>query len=93
MLLPLTYQYILPAISPVRTLGDFKPVAEALQKLHNTGYVNSDVRMANIAFNDDENTKFDFNLTDKIDFFYPERYNTYFSEHHKDANRYHVWKI
>ena len=89
----LTYQYILPA-SGVRTLDDFKPVAVALQKLHDAKYVHSDVRMANIVFTDDGNSKLiDFDLTDKIDTLYPKGYNDDFPERHPEANERGVRKI
>jgi len=86
----LTYQHILAAVNKTMyCLKDFRPVAVALQKLHNALHVHSDVRMANIVFTEDGNTKLiDFDLTDKINTEYPRGYNN-FPERHPDAKELH----
>ena len=64
-------------------LDDFKPIMEALDKLHTAKYVHSDVRIANLIFPfDDEEAKLiDFDLADKIDTPYPQYYNKIHERH------------
>ena len=60
----------------------------SLCKLHNHGYVHSDVRKNNILFDDtkDEAYLIDFDLYDKENVNYPKVYNhASISERHKDA--------
>jgi len=80
----LTYKFISAISKTVYTLGDFVPVAEALQKLHSESFVHSDVRMANIVFTENGGKLIDFDLTDKVGECYPIGYNN-FPERHSEA--------
>ena len=92
----LQYQYI-PGICTTDktvTLGDFKPVAEALDQLHHANYVHSDVRLPNIVFTDGGNAKLiDFDLTDLVNTPYPNGYNFDFEERHPEAKKDRFRKI
>lgn len=81
-------------------LTDFQPIIKALQKLHNAGYVHSDVRLVNLLFpKDDEAKLIDFDLADKVSTPYPAGYNNVLYRHpdategkprHVDHDRYSV---
>ena len=53
----LKYRYIPKGSKLHLTLDDFKPIARALDKLHASQYVHSDVRLANMVFPDHANSK------------------------------------
>ena len=81
-------------------LTDFQPIIKALQKLHDTEYVHSDVRLVNLLFpKDDEAKLIDFDLADKVGTLYPAGYNNVRYRHpdaterkprHVDHDRYSV---
>ena len=63
-------------------LTDFQPIIKALQKLHDAGYVHSDVRLVNLLFPlDDEAKLIDFDLADKVGTLYPDGYNNVLYRH------------
>ena len=68
-------------------LEDFKPIMRDLDKLHNAGYVHSDVRLCNMLFpkQTTEAKLIDFDLMDRVNQPYPQCYNGYtkiFERHH-----------
>ena len=53
-------------------LSNFRPIMEALDKIHENGYVHSDARAANLLFPTTSSAKLiDFDLSDKNDSKYP----------------------
>lgn len=67
-------------------LIDFKPILEALDKLHVLDYVHSDVRIENIVFPENAEAKLiDFDLAGKVDEKYPLGYNKSVEFRHSEA--------
>ena len=70
-------------------LEDFKPIMRDLDKLHDAGYVHSDVRLCNMLFPKQtaEAKLIDFDLMDRVNQPYPQCYNDYTTlfERHHDA--------
>ena len=62
----------------------FRGVIQTLAKLHNSGYVHSDVRTQNILFHDNDSILIDYDLVANVGTAYPKGYR-YFSERHDDA--------
>ena len=77
----LEYKYICGSSGPhTHKVCNFLSVAKTL---HNHKYVHSDVRLANIVFMDNNDSKLiDFDLTDKCGSNYPFGYNRNFLERH-----------
>lgn len=68
------------------TLADYRPIMQALDRLHASGYVHSDVRFKNILICLDGQSKLiDFDLAEKVGVPYPSGYNRCFKERHPDA--------
>ena len=85
----LEYKYICGSSGPrAHKVCDLLPVARTLQKLHDHKYVHSDVRLANIVFMDNNDSKLiDFDLADRCGSKYPFGYNSDFLERHPSANQ------
>ena len=75
-------------------LLDYKPIMEALDALHGSGFVHSDVREANLLFPKSGDAKLiDFDLANEVDTPYPLGYNKT-KERHPDAQEGHGrWRI
>ena len=65
-------------------VGQFRKLFHDLEKLHDKGYVHSDIRKENLVFGEkeDEAWMIDFDLADKEDTRYPATYNGKLSCHH-----------
>ena len=82
----LTYKYIPNRSAQVYSLEDFMPIARTLDKLHNEGYVHSDVRLVNMVFPDDGESKLiDFELAKSVGMPYPTGYSNALPERHAEA--------
>ena len=73
----LQYDYIEDGITSNLRIDDFRPIMKTLDKLHDKGYVHSDVRYCNMVFpaNGTEAKLIDFDLMARVDEPYPEVYN------------------
>ena len=80
----LRYRYISGNHEPQK-VGEFRGVIKILTKLHDRGYVHSDVRAQNIVFNGNDSVLIDYDLIAKVGTVYPQGYNNKFKERHPDA--------
>ena len=81
-----SYDYHLVNENRQLTLKCFKPIIEALDKLHSKGIVHSDVRPQNMLFLENGDAKIiDFDLTNYVDTNYPTNYNGNFAYRHEGA--------
>lgn len=83
----LEYNYVREKDKHFRTLNDYKAIMETLDKLHDNGYVHSDVRELNLLFpfhNTITAKLIDFDLMDLIGTRYPKGYN-HLEERHAEA--------